>query len=372
MCLIMIDFSFLFHEFFHHNIQLPNRIVMPPMTRSSSPNHIPTEQVAEYYRRRAAHGVGLIITEGACIDHPAANGHAGIPFMYGDAALTGWKKVVDAVHAEGTKIIPQLWHVGGVRAAGSESNPGIPAYSPSGLAAPENRSGLTMSQRDIQEVIESFTRAACNAKAVGFDGVELHGAHGYLIDQFFWPGTNRRDDEYGITFEGRTRFAKEIIQSIRRELGDDFLIVFRWSQWKMQSLDASLVSTPNELNALLLPLVDAGVDIFHCSTRRYWEPAFSGSDLTLAGWTKKLSGLPAIAVGSVGLQEDILGGGTGANTLTNDYVMGDLMQRLENEEFDLIAVGRALIADPAWPEKIRAGNMASIKPFDRSHLMVLK
>ncbi|MES9851397.1 MAG: NADH:flavin oxidoreductase [Candidatus Thiodiazotropha sp. L084R] len=368
----MNDYSYLFHKFIHHNIQLPNRIVMPPMTRSSSHNHIPTQQVAEYYRRRAAHGVGLIITEGACIDHPAANGHTGIPFMFGEAALAGWKKVVDAVHAEGAKIIPQLWHVGGVRAAGSEPNPDIPAYSPSGLAAPENRSGLTMSQRDIQEVIESFTRAARNAKAVGFDGVELHGAHGYLIDQFFWPGTNRRDDEYGISFEGRTRFAKEIIQSIRCELGENFLIVFRWSQWKMQSLEASLVSTPIELEALLQPLVDAGVDIFHCSTRRYWEPAFCGSDLTLAGWTKKISGLPTIAVGSVGLQEDFLGSDSGANTLTTDYIMDDLIRRLEDEEFDLIAVGRALIADPAWPEKVRSGNIATVKPFDRSHLMDLQ
>jgi 2,4-dienoyl-CoA reductase-like NADH-dependent reductase (Old Yellow Enzyme family) len=148
----MLDLSLLFQEFSHQNIKLSNRIVMAPMTRSFSPNHVPTEQVAEYYRRRAKHGVGLIITEGACIDHPAANGHADIPFMFGDEALAGWKNVVEAVHAEGGKIIPQLWHVGAVRPVGSEPNPSVPAYSPSGLSAPGQHSGHAMTRQDIIEL----------------------------------------------------------------------------------------------------------------------------------------------------------------------------------------------------------------------------
>lgn len=368
----MLDLSLLFRDFNHRNIQLPNRIVMAPMTRSFSPDHIPTDQVAEYYRRRAANGVGMIITEGTCVDHPAANGHAGVPFMFGDEALAGWQKVVDAVHAEGGKIIPQLWHVGAVRAAGSEPNPTVPAYSPSGLSAPGHRSGHVMTQHDIQEVIESFRRAARSAWEQGFDGVELHGAHGYLIDQFFWHATNQRDDEYGGAINKRTRFAEDIIRAIRRDLGDDFLIVLRWSQWKMQSFEARLVNNPAELLTFLQPLVRAGVDIFHCSTHRFWEPAFAGSDLNLAGWTRKLSGLPTITVGSVGMDQGFLGDNPNLKNLTGDENLAMLVQRFKNKEFDLVAVGRALIADPAWPKKIRNGNTAAIKPYDRAALKVLE
>lgn len=366
----MFDLSSLFREFHHRNIQLANRVVMAPMTRSFAPDHVPTGQMAEYYRRRAAHGVGLIITEGTCIDHPAANGHSGVPFIFGGNALAGWKHVVDNVHAEGGKIIPQLWHVGGVRPLGAEPNPDVPAYSPSGLAAPGRRAGHTMTHKDIQEVIDSFTRAAVSAREVGFDGVELHGAHGYLIDQFFWDATNQRDDEYGGNIENRTRFAKEIVQAIRQQVGDDFLIVFRWSQWKIQSFEARIATDPDELRGYLEPLVKAGVDIFHCSTRRFWEPAFAGSDLTLAGWTRKLSGLPTIAVGSIGMDQDFLGGSPKTH-VAGEESLAKLAQRLEKDEFDLVAVGRALIADPAWPEKIRSGNASAIRPFDRSALMML-
>lgn len=368
----MPNLSLLFRKFSHRNIQLSNRIVMAPMTRSFSPNHIPTSQVAEYYRRRAAHGVGLIITEGTCIDHPAANGYADVPFMFGYKALSGWQKVVDAVHAEGGKIIPQLWHVGATRRAGAEPLSTVPAYSPSGLAASGRYSGRAMTQQDIQDVIDSFRRAAYNAREIGFDGVELHGAHGYLIDQFFWRDTNHRDDRYGGSIKQRTRFAREIIQAIRRDLGNNFLIVLRWSQWKIQSFEAKLVESPDELRTFLHPLVQAGVDIFHCSTRRFWEPAFPGSDLSLAGWTRRVSGLPTIAVGSVDMNRDFLGENKDSNIFTRKDILGMLAQRIQNKEFDLVAVGRALIADPAWPEKIRAGNLEEIKPFDRKSLMVLE
>ena len=368
----MHNLSLLFHEFSHRNIQLSNRIVMAPMTRSFSPNHIPTKRVAEYYRRRAAHGVGLIITEGTCIDHPAANGYANVPFMFGDEALAAWQKVVGAVHAEGGKIIPQLWHVGAVRRAGSDPHPSVPAYSSSGIAASGQRSGRTMTQQDIQDVIDSFKRAAHSAREIGFDGIELHGAHGYLIDQFFWRETNHRGDKYGGSIKQRTRFAQEIIQTIRNDLGDDFLVVLRWSQWKMQSLDAKLVENPDELRAFLQPLAQAGVDIFHCSTRRFWDPVFPNSELTLAGWTRKVSGLPTIAVGSVGMNQDFLGGSMTENSLTQENILTMLAQRIQNMEFDLVAVGRALIADPAWPEKVRTGNTIAITPFNRTSLRVLE
>lgn len=368
----MIDSKVLFTPFNHKNIRLPNRIVMAPMTRSFCPGHVPNAKVVEYYRRRAAHGVGLIVTEGTCIDHPAANGHADVPFIYGDAALAGWKKVVDAVHGEGGKIIPQLWHVGAMRMEGSEPNPSVPSYSPSGLSFSSQKYGHTMTRDDINDVIKAFCLAAKNARDIGFDGIEVHGAHGYLLDQFFWEDTNRREDEYGGSLENRTRFTAEIVKAIRREVGSEFLIVLRWSQWKLQSYAARLVRSPGELERFLEPLVNAGVDIFHCSTHRFWEPEFKGSDLNLAGWTRKITGLPTITVGSVGLDSALNNersdGSLGATTNSMD----NLLARLEREEFDLVAVGRALIADPEWPEKIRRGQDAELKPYLRKSLETLE
>lgn len=156
----------------------------------------------------------------------------------------------------------------------------------------------------MKRLINAFAKAAADAKRLGFDGVELHGAHGYLIDQFFWKETNRRTDEYGGDLTGRTRFASRIIHAVRKAVGSRFPIIFRFSQWKTGHYDAKLAYTPEELEAFLAPLTDAGVDIFDCSTRRFWEPEFEGSRLNLAGWTRKLTGKPTISVGSVGLKGD--------------------------------------------------------------------
>ena len=280
---------------------LKNRIVMAPMTRTFSPGNVPNDKVVEYYARRAENEVGLIITEGTPVGHKAANGYPNVPFMYGEAALAGWKKVVEAVHAKGGKIAPQLWHVGAVRKEGTEPDKSIPGYSPSG-----KESGVAMSKQDIDEVVEAFAQAAADAKEIGFDAIEVHGAHGYLVDQFFWEGSNQRTDEYGGDLVARTRFAVEIVKAIRARVGADFPIIFRFSQWKQQDYNARLAQTPEELNAFLTPLVEAGVDIFHCSTRRFWEKEFEGSDMNLAGWTKELSGKPVITVGSVGLDSSFI------------------------------------------------------------------
>lgn len=138
------------------------------------------------------------------------------------------------------------------------------------------------------------------------DGVELHGAHGYLLDQFLWAGTNRRTDAYGGDPVARTKFAAEIVAAVRETVSPDFPVIFRYSQWKQEAYDARLAQTPEELDAILTPLAAAGVDAFHASTRRYWLPEFEGSDLNLAGWTKKLTGRPTITVGSVGLDGDFI------------------------------------------------------------------
>ncbi|MEM9604125.1 MAG: NADH:flavin oxidoreductase [Pseudomonadota bacterium] len=352
-------------------LSLNNRVVMAPMTRTMSPGNVPGDASVAYYRKRAAGGVGLIITEGTCVGHVAANGYPRVPFFHGDEALAAWGRVREAVHAAGGRIMPQLWHVGSVRRPGTEPDPEVPGFGPSGMARPGKVTGHAMTESDIADVIAAFATAARDAERLGFDGVEVHGAHGYLIDQFFWGGTNHRDDGWGGDAVARTRFASEIIRAIRAEVRADFPVLLRWSQWKQQDYGARLADTPDALERFLAPLTDAGVDVFHCSQRRFWEPEFQGSDLNLAGWVKKLSGKPTVTVGSVGLDGDFIVEGSAEFREAQPASIDGLLERLAAAEFDLVAVGRALIANPDWPTRLRQGQAAALKPYTKSLLQTL-
>lgn len=357
----------LFQPYTVAKLTLSSRIVMSPMARAFSPNGVPGPDVAAYYRRRAEHGVGLIITEGATIDHPSASSEPRIPHMYGAAALQGWSEVVKQVHEAGSKIFPQILHMGIVRPSGSDPHPEAASLSPSGMDMEGNQVGAPMTEAEIAMVIQAYADAAVNAQRIGFDGIELHGAHGFLIDQFFWKTTNRRTDRYGGDLRKRTQFAIELVMAVRAAVGPDFPIAMRISQWKMNDYQARLFDTPEQLEQFLRLLVDAGVDIFHCSTRRFWEPEFEGSDLGFAGWVRKLSGQTTITVGSVGMADEPEAEG--------DEVkhpgMSELMKRYEQKEFDLVAVGRALLGDPAWAAKIREGRVSEIQTFTPEALATL-
>jgi 2,4-dienoyl-CoA reductase-like NADH-dependent reductase (Old Yellow Enzyme family) len=359
----------LFKPFNLKSLSLNNRVAMAPMTRSFSPNGIPTQDVANYYRRRAEGGTSLLITEGTTINDPVATMDANIPQFHGEKSLAGWQNVVNEVHAAGGKIMPQLWHVGMARNPKKAPFPDLPSAGPSGLLSPGKKIAEPMTVEHIHQVIDAFATAAKDAQRIGFDGIEIHGAHGYLVDQFFWSGTNQRTDEWGGSMANRSRFAVEIIKAIRAATGPDFPIVLRYSQWKQQDYAARLAETPELLEQFLAPLADAGVDIFHCSTRRYWEPEFAGSDLNLAGWTKKLTGKPTITVGSVGLNGDFFGAFSGEDSSTRS--IDDLIERLDKGEFDLVAVGRALIQDPQWANKVRNGDMEKLQTYSGDALTSL-
>jgi len=369
----MSDVSRLFEPFQLGPLQLDNRIVMAPMTRNFSPDNVPGENSVEYYRRRAAGGVGLIVTEGTCIDHIAASGYPDVPYFHGEERLEGWRRVAAAVHAEGGKIAPQLWHCGGMRRAGVPPEGDVPGYAPSGMNVPGKVNRHIMSQQDIDDVVAAFARGAADAKRLGFDAVELHGAHGYLIDQFFWAGTNVREDAYGGSLENRGRFAVEIIEAVREAVGPEFPVILRWSQWKQQDYSARLVETPEQMERFLQPLSEAGVDIFHCSTRRFWEPEFDGCDLNLAGWTRKITGKPSIAVGSVGLTQDFIPEpGETAFREAEPASLDELMRRMDADEFDLVAVGRAIIANPDWALLVRDGRLDQAQAFVKEALATLR
>lgn len=360
----------LFRPFHSRTLDLPNRIVMAPMTRCMSPDEIPGEDVARYYRRRAEGGVGFIITEGVTINRPGASNDPRIPNFYAPKSLEGWRRVVEEVHAAGAKIAPQIWHQGMMRKPGQGPHPEAPSDGPSGLSASGKQVGEPMSEADVADTIAAFASAAASARDIGFDAVELHGAHGYLVDQFFWERSNQRADAWGGDLVARTRFAVETIKAMRAGVGPDFPIILRFSQWKQQDYTARLAQSPQELEAFLAPLVAAGVDIFHCSNRRFWEPEFEGSDLNLAGWTKKITGKPTITVGSVGLKgADFVQAFRGEGAEIGD--LRELEARLEAGEFDLVAVGRALIADADWAAKVRDQRISELVPFSPKALATL-
>ena len=362
----------LFAPFALKSLQLKNRIVMAPMTRSFSPNGVPGADVAAYYRRRAEGQVGLILSEGTVVERPASSNDPNIPRFYGEAALAGWQHVIDEVHAAGGQMGPQLWHMGVMAEHRSGWKPSENFEGPSGLIKPGEATGKAMSETDIADTIAAFARAAADTKRLGFDCLELHGAHGYLIDQFFWAGLNERADAYGgDSLAQRSRLAVELVKAVRRAVGEEFAISLRLSQWKQQDYAVKLAHTPQEMEAWLLPLAEAGVDIFHCSQRRFWEPEFEaeGSDLNFAGWVKKLTGKTTITVGSVGLSGEFLAGFAGE--ASEPQGIEELLRRLDRNEFDLVAVGRQLIVDPDWVEKIQQGRLNEMVGFSREALRTL-
>ncbi len=361
----MTDVSPLFQPFNLAGLELKNRIVMAPMTRGHSPGGIPNDDNVGYYKRRAENEVGLIISEGTLIPRKGASDSPNYPLFWGEEALAGWKKIIDAVHAAGGVMAPQLWHLGMSRKPGTGHFPDAPCDGPSGITLTGKKVAEEPSEEEVLSYAQAYADAAGDAARLGFDAIELHGAHAYLIDEFFWTVTNQRTDRFGGSIEKNAEFAAETIRRTRKAIGDLPLII-RISQWKSVDYNAKVAVTPQEMERWVNVLVEAGVDAIHCSQRRIWEPEFPEIDgpngLNFAGWVKKFTGKPTISVGSVGLDGEFTasfrGQGAGKADLTN------AVERLEKGEYDLVAVGRALLQDPEWAAKVKAGRMDELMDYD--------
>ncbi|MDP3747680.1 MAG: 12-oxophytodienoate reductase [Phenylobacterium sp.] len=381
----------LFEPFTVNGLTLPNRIAMAPMGRHFSRDGRPSDDYVAYYARRAAGGVGLVTSEATPVPHPAAAHAPTYSAYHGEGPLSVWGRVPAAVQGAGGKYMQQLFHVGGLRRAGDLPHPDAPAVSPSGLyqpatgtGEPPQLNGRPATESELADVVTAFGQAAADAQRLGCDGVNLHAAHGYLLDQFLWPTLNRREDGHGRAHP--TRLAEEVVREVRRRVGPAFPIFLRISQWKQQDYAARLWEEPKALEAFLRPLIDAGVDLFDCSTRRFWTPEFQGSDLNLAGWVKKLSGVPTMTVGSVGLDRDLFEAGVrrpeaddgpspntgGLGDFAGPASLDRVVAMLERSDFDLVAVGRALISNPNWANDIRAGATDRIRAFEKVHLASLE
>ena len=357
----------LFEPYKLKSLNLRNRVVMAPMTRNQSPGGIPTSEVVAYYSRRAKAEVGLIITEGIEVSHEASSAYPNVPRLDTKEAREGWKRVVNGIKENGGSVIAQLWHCGGFRKLGMQPNPEVPGHTASGLVKPGKKVAHEMTLEDIKQTINAYASDAKYCEEIGFDGVEIHGAHGYLIDNFFWEGTNIRDDSYGGSIEKRSQFVSEIIQAVRSNISQEFIVGLRFSQWKQHDFEAKLAHTTDDLKKVLLSPVESGLDYLHSSMRRFWESEFEGSEENLAYWTKKISNIPTIGVGSVGLDSDFIDMTAPSKPANIDKAIDDISK----EKYDLLAVGRALLSDHEWVLKMKEGRLKDVIPYSKEALLKL-
>ena len=357
----------LFEPYKLKNLNLRNRVVMAPMTRNQSPGGIPTNEVVAYYSRRAKAEVGLIITEGIEVSHEASSAYPDVPRLDTKEAREGWKRVVNGIKENGGSVIAQLWHCGGFRKLGMQPNPEVPGHTASGLVKPGKKVAHEMTLEDIKQTINAYASDAKYCEEIGFDGVEIHGAHGYLIDNFFWEGTNIRDDSYGGSIEKRSQFVSEIIQAVRSNISREFIVGLRFSQWKQHDFEAKLAHSTDDLKKVLLSPVESGLDYLHSSMRRFWESEFEGSEENLAYWTKKISNIPTIGVGSVGLDSDFIDMTAPSKPASIDKAIDDISK----EKYDLLAVGRALLSDHEWVLKMKEGRLKDVIPYSKEALLKL-
>lgn len=337
-------------------ITLPNRIVMAPLTRmrSKQPGNIPHALNAEYYAQRAS--AGLIISEATQIS-PQGQGYPGTPGIHSPEQVAGWKLVTDAVHRAGGHIVLQLWHVGRISHPSHQPG-GVLPVAPSALAA-KNSSTYTadwketpiltpraLETAEIPGIIADFTRAAQNAKEAGFDGVEVHGANGYLIDQFLQDGSNHRTDRYGGSIENRSRLLLEIVDEVIKIWGKNPVGV-RLSPYG--TFNDMRDSDPVALFTYVLQQLGARgitfVDLI--------EPR-----ATNAG------GSDAIAKDAPNISALFRKAFSGVMISAGGYDPQQAKEAVEHQHVDAVAFGRHFIANPDLPERIRQN--AALNKYNRS------
>jgi len=359
------------------NLTVRNRFVIPGMQRGFMNDGAPTPKMVEYMRRCAAGGVGLVISESTSPDHPSAYWQ---PMMgrLEPATLPAWRRVVEAVHGEGAGFLLQLWHPGAMRRV-AEAHPlaDYPALSPSGLIQGGRSNGRAMTGAELDELKQAYVRAALHAQSLGADGIEVHSAHGYLLDQFLWPETNRREDGYGgRTLAERARFSAEIIEGIRAAAGSGFVISFRFSQFKEVDYGATVASDPEDLRGMLERLRRCGVDLFNVSSRRFQKsewPESAHADYSIAEWAKKFTDARVMTCGSVGLDVEMFANLFDDQEPAELSVERDLKLlagRIHRGTLDLVGVGRMHIANNDFVAKVRGGRWRELSLFNkRAHLV---
>lgn len=337
-------------------LTLRNRFAVAPMTRiSAESDGTPTAQMSEYYHEFAAGGFGLIITEGTYTDATHSQGYYNQPGLVTQRHIAGWRNVVDAVHAAGAPIVAQLMHAGAISQGNaygyntigpsSITPPGqmMPDYG--GVGGPWNPP-REMTARDIEDVVAGFSAAAENARAAGFDGVEIHAANGYLLDQFLTDYTNQRTDEYGGPVQNRIRLTVRVLRAIREALGD-FPIGVRLSQTKVNDFTYRWPGAAADARAIFTALTDATYLHIASEGKDFLETARFPSGSTITELARKVSGRPVIANGGMHALPQA------ADVLTGGHA-------------DMLSLGRGALANPDLPRRVETG--AALEPFDHAML----
>jgi 2,4-dienoyl-CoA reductase-like NADH-dependent reductase (Old Yellow Enzyme family) len=364
------DVDLLFEPLKVNSTIVKNRFVMPAMQRGGVRNYSPTVEMADILKRCGEGGSGIIICEGAAPDHPSSYWQP----IFGTIThenKDGWGRIAQAVTRTGAIYLMQLWHPGAIRllAEGiANPYPDHPALSPSGLVQEGRRNGLAMSRQDLKEIKDGYVASAVIAQQIGANGIEIHAAHGYLLDLFLWHETNLRDDEYGgATLVERARFPAEIVSAIRAATGPDFIISFRFSQWKEVDYGARIADHPDQLKPFIALIENAGADLFHVSTRRFDKPEWPElhAERSLASWVKSMTTKPVIAIGSVGLTTDLAADifDDEDPELQIDQDLGRVSKAMRSGDFDMIGVGRAHIANNDLVQLVRNRQTSRMKTF---------
>ncbi|ASF40561.1 NADH:flavin oxidoreductase [Halobacillus halophilus] len=347
-----MKFEHLFSDIHVKNVSLTNRFVVAPMTRISAfDNGHANEKMRRYYERFAKGGFSTIITEGIYTDEKYSQGYYNQPGLANDEQMKTWEPVVETVHQEGAHLIAQLMHAGGQ----SQGN----AYTEDTIAPSENapkgeqlgfyggsgpfQTPKKMTEEDIKQVKESFVQSAQRAKSAGFDGVELHGANGYLLDQFLTDYLNDREDQYGGSVENRLRLFIEVIQDVRKAVGEEFMIGIRMSQIKVSDPEHKWAEGEDEAEYIFSTLGKSSLDYIHVTDGDGSAPSFGKDSRTLAQAAKDFSGLPVIANGKLG-----------------DPVRAEKV--LEGKQADLVSLATSALANPDLPNKVQLGQ--DLNEFD--------
>ncbi|TDX28370.1 2,4-dienoyl-CoA reductase-like NADH-dependent reductase (Old Yellow Enzyme family) [Modicisalibacter xianhensis] len=337
------------------HLTLKNRIALSPMTRTSATEDgLATEEMGRYYARFARGCYSLVITEGTYTDEAYSQGYLNQPGIANQAQADAWRRVVNAVHQEDGLIFMQLMHAGALSQGNRYTDETIAPSSVKPVGEQldiyggqgEFSTPREMTRNDIESVIRSFAEAAGRARDAGFDGIEIHGANGYVLDQFLTDYTNQRTDEYGGSTENRIRLHVEVLEAVRREVGEDYPVGIRISQGKVNDFYHKWANGKEDARIIFESLAKAGPDFIHITEYDATRPAFDDGE-TLTELAKRYTHVPVIANGQLGEP-------------------AKAEELIANGKADVITLGKSALANPSWPKRVMEGE--PVEEFDFSIL----
>lgn len=346
----------MFSQFDLGSLYLKNRLAVAPMTRTSaSGDGYVSKEMITYYSTFAAGGFGLIITEGTYTDKAFSQGYINQPGIADDQQAKSWGELVNSVHAQGAKIFIQLMHAGALTQGNRFRSETI---APSAIQPKGEQLSIyggngsypcprEISLKEIDEVIKGFVHSAIRAKSVGFDGIELHGANGYLLDEFLTDYTNQRNDEYGGSLQGRVRLLVRVINAVKKGVGYDYPVGIRISQGKVNDGRHKWENGEEEAKMIFSTLAKADPSFIHVTEYDICQSAFQHGTKTLSQLAKLHSKVPIIANGNLHQPDQI-------------------KSILSSGDADLVSLGKAALANMDWPICTMTG--ASLKSFDPNML----